>query len=218
MSIAGMAARASWYGRPMSKVGNKLVALAIVGGVVVTTWTLGKQLLGDDDDVGGDGARHAVNQVWIERVPADQRDMINHFVLVKHPQGKIGGFGKSSQWRHFVELFQWGLEGERLSVFLPQERTKAQLKVRTWECAGEAPDPFELCLELSNGKRSMKMYSRKDWVIEPHDVDGSIDAIAQEQPELAAVLRGDATADRLELEAAPLENTDDWQETDLFDR
>ena len=197
----------------MSRVGKNVVALAVVGGLAFGTWTLGQRLFGDDE-VGGEGARHAVNQVWIERVPADQRDMINHFVLVKHPQGKIGGFGKSSQWRHFVELFQWGLEGERLSVFLPQERTKAQLKVRTWECAGEAPDPFELCLELSNGKRSMKMYSRKDWVVEPHDVDGSIEAIAEEQPELAAILRDDG----LGSDAAPIEDAESWPEIDLLAR
>ncbi|MBC8072052.1 MAG: hypothetical protein IAG13_27265 [Deltaproteobacteria bacterium] len=198
----------------MSRVGKNVVALAVVGGLAFGTWTLGQRLFGDDE-VGGEGARHAVNQVWIERVPADQRDMINHFVLIKHPQGKVGGFGKSSQWRHFVELFQWGLEGERLSVFLPQERTKAQLKVRTWECAGEAPDPFELCLELSNGKRSMQMYSRKDWVIEPHDVEGSIAAIAEEQPELAAVLRGD---DGLAVDAAPVEDAERWPEIDLLER
>lgn len=196
----------------MSRVGKNVVTLAVVGGLAFGTWTLGQRLFGDDE-VGGEGARHAVNQVWIERVPADQRDMINHFVLVKHPQGKVGGFGKSSQWRHFVELFQWGLEGERLSVFLPQERTKAQLKIRTWECAGEAPEPFELCLELSNGKRSMKMFSRKDWIIEPHDVDGSIDAIVEEQPELAAILRGD---DGLAMDAAPQDDAESWPEVDLL--
>jgi hypothetical protein len=198
----------------MSRVGKQVVALAVVGGLAFGTWTLGQRLF-SDDEVGGEGARHAVNQVWIERVPADQRDMINHFVLVKHSQGKIGGFGKSSQWRHFVELFQWGLEGERLSVFLPQERTKAKLKVRTWECAGEAPDPFELCLELSNGKRSMKMYSRKDWVIEPENVDESIDTIIEGQPELAAVLRGD---DGLELDVAADADAESWPEIDLLDR
>jgi hypothetical protein len=198
----------------MSKAGKKLVALAAVGGLVATTWMVGSKIFGDDE-VGEEGARHAVNQVWIERIPSDQRDMINHFVLVKHPQGKIGGFGKSSQWRHFVELFQWGLEGERLSVFLPQERQKAQLRVRTWECAGDAPDPFELCLELSNGKRSIKMYSRKDWVVEPHDVEGSIASIADEQPELAEILRAD---DGLAREAAPEDGVAQWDEVDLLAR
>ncbi len=198
----------------MSKAGKKVVALAIVGGLVAGTWMVGSRIFGDDE-VGDEGARHAVNQVWIERVPADQRDMINHFVLVKHPQGKIGGFGKSSQWRHFVELFQWGLEGERLSVFLPQERQKAQLRVKTWECDGEAPEPFELCLELSNGKRSIKMFSRKDWVIEPQDVEGSIAAIGEAQPELAELLRGDEVLAR---ETTLDESAQSWPEIDLLAR
>jgi hypothetical protein len=195
----------------MSKAGKTMVALAVVGGLVATTWMVGAKLFGDDE-VGDDGARHAVNQIWIERIPSDQRDMIGHFALIKHPQGKIGGFGKSSQWRHFVELFQWGLEGERLSVFLPQERQKAVLRIRTWECSGEAPDPFELCLELSNGKRTMKMYSRKDWVIEPGNVEESIAAITDEQPELRPFLR----ADELEREVPVEDGAEHWPETDLL--
>lgn len=198
----------------MSKSSKKWVAVAVLGAAGIGAWQLGQRLWGSDS-VDADSARHAVNQVWIERLPTDQRDMISHFLLIKHPQGRIGGVGKSSQWRHFVELFQWGLEGERLSVYLPQEQQKAQLRVRTWECDGEAPDPFELCLELSSGKRSVTMYSRKDWVIEPKDVAGSLADIAEDNPELASTLAA------VEPEAAPAElaaDAESWRTVELLDR
>ncbi|MBX7081086.1 MAG: hypothetical protein K1X88_17935 [Nannocystaceae bacterium] len=198
----------------MSKSSKKWVAVAVLGAAGIGAWQLGQRLWGSDS-VDADSARHAVNQVWIERLPTDQRDMISHFLLIKHPQGRIGGVGKSSQWRHFVELFQWGLEGERLSVYLPQEQQKAQLRVRTWECDGEAPDPFELCLELSSGKRSVTMYSRKDWVIEPKDVAGSLADIAEDNPELASTLAA------IEPEAAPAElaaDAESWRTVELLDR
>ncbi|MFO0632182.1 MAG: hypothetical protein U0168_04955 [Nannocystaceae bacterium] len=198
----------------MSKSSNKWVAVAVLGAAGIGAWQLGQRLWGSDS-ADASSARHAVNQVWIERLPTDQRDMISHFLLIKHPQGRIGGVGKSSQWRHFVELFQWGLEGERLSVYLPQEQQKAQLRVRTWECDGEAPDPFELCLELSSGKRSVTMYSRKDWVIEPKDVAGSLAAIAEDTPELASTLAA------FEPEAVPAElaaDAESWRSVELLDR
>lgn len=202
----------------MSKSGKTIVTLALVGAAAVGAWKLGAAVFGDDADAAK--AKHAVNQVWIERMPSDARDQINHFVLVRHPEGRIGAVGKSSQWRHFFELFMWGLEGEKLSVFLPQEQRKAQLRVRTWECAGEAPKPFELCLELGNDKRSVTMYSRKDWIIDPKNVSESIEDLARDEPALAGVFEGEAA-----LASEPIEQANeadmaeiaaDWQEIDLL--
>jgi len=204
----------------MSKSGKTIVTLALVGAAAVGAWKLGAAVFGDDADAAK--AKHAVNQVWIERMPSDARDQINHFVLVRHPEGRIGAVGKSSQWRHFFELFMWGLEGEKLSVFLPQDQRKAQLRVRTWECAGEAPKPFELCLELGNDKRSVTMYSRKDWIIDPKNVSESIEDLVQDVPALAGVFDGDeALAIELPDQASDAdmaEIAEDWQEIDLLAR
>lgn len=193
-----------------NKTGRILLGLAVAGAGIFGATALQRAVSDDDSDAAS--AKHAVNRVWIERLPTDQRDMINHFILVDHKQGRVGGIGKSSQWRHFIELFQWGLEGNRLSIFLPQDRVKAQLSVKTWKCAGEAPDPFELCMEISNGRKSATFYSRTDWVIEPHDVAGSIEDLVEEAPELANV-----------LEAVPVEgggeamDAADWAETDILE-
>jgi hypothetical protein len=75
-------------------------------------------------------------------------------------------------------------------MFVPQDRAKGKVKVSTWECKGEAPEPFELCMKLTgdNG-RSVTLYSRKDWKIEPHDSADSIAEIVDDTPELAGLLQ-----------------------------
>jgi hypothetical protein len=85
-------------------------------------------------------------------------------------------------------------------LFFPQDRTRGQVKLSTWECKDEAPEPFELCMKLTgdNG-RSFTLYSRKDWKIEPHDSHDSLADIVDDAPELAGLLHGfdDAEAERL---------------------
>lgn len=172
----------TWYGAAMSKTMAKVVGLALAGAGVFGAWTLAQD--GEDELT---GTQHVVNQVWIERAPQGPRDMIGHLVLLDIPEGRIGVAGQSSQWRHLIELFQWGLEGSRLSVFFPQDRVKAQLRVRSWRCEGEAPEPFELCLEISNGRRSTVFYSLEDWKIDP---DRAAESLAELEldPALAKVI------------------------------
>ena len=165
----------------MSKATKMLIALAVVGAGAATALTLGSSLLGEDDEA--TGARHLVNQIWIERIPSDQRDMIGHLVFVRD-HGRIGAVGRSSRWRHFVELFHWGLEGSRLKLYFPQEEVRGEVKVKTWKCQGEAPDPFELCLKITQGKRSVTYYSMEDWVIDGADPEQSLEDLTAENPEL----------------------------------
>lgn len=169
----------------MAKTTTKLVGLALAGASVYGLWTVGQSLLGDEQEA---STRHVLNQVWIERLPEGPRDMIGHLVMVDIPEGRIGAAGKSSQWRHLLEMFQYGLEGNRLAIYFPQDRVKAKLRVRSWRCEGEAPEPFELCLEISNGRRSTTFYSMDEWRIEPKQLDESMDELRRESPELAGVL------------------------------
>lgn len=168
----------------MAKTTAKLLGLALAGAGVYGLWTMGQGLLGDDETA---STRHVVNQVWIERAPQGPRDMIGHLVLLDMPEGRLGGAGKSSQWRHVIELFQWGLEGNRLSVFFPQDRVKAQVEVRSWSCKGEAPEPFELCLEISNGRRKAMFYSLEEWHIDPDRAEASLAELRDEHPELGSL-------------------------------
>jgi hypothetical protein len=185
----------------MAKTTKRLLSLAVAGTAVWGVWSLGQTILGDDPSA--DGTEWVVNHVWVERLPENERDMIGHLALIQHPRARIGVAGRSSQWRHFIELFKWGLERDRLSLYFPQEEMKAQVTVRTWRCAGEAPDPFEICLEISSGRRKATYYSREDWVIDVNDVDRSRRELSRESPELAAVFEhavADATATETEAD------------------
>jgi hypothetical protein len=187
---------------------TRLLALALSAGALgVGSYYL---LSGDDDDAAG--TKRLVNQVWIERLPENRRDMIGHLALIKHDRGRIGVIGKSSQWRHFIELFEWNLQGNKLKLHFPQDDRKLQVGVRTWDCRKEAPEPFEICLEISVKDRKRVYYSRRDWVIDPHDVDGSIADLTKASPELAPVL--ESVADDMvpaELDGE-VDTTDEWPE------
>jgi hypothetical protein len=190
-------------GWPMSKNGKTakvLLGLTVAGAGVVGAWTLASVL---DGRAEADAAKHAVNQIWIERLPTDGRDMIGHFVLVEHPRMRIGGIGKSSQWRHFIEAFVWKLQGSKLSVYFPQEEARAELKVKSWRCEGEAPSPFQLCLEISNGRRTAHFYSRDDWKVDPHNAAASLQEIAEDSPELAGLVED---IDVIDVEGVDLES------------
>ncbi len=161
----------------MPKLKVTLVSLAAVGACAFGAWTLGACVFGDQEAA---GAEHLANHVWLERLPTDERDMITHFLAIDSRDGRFGLVGRSSTWRHVIEVFKWSRENDRLTLLFPQERTRASFNVRTWECKGEAPAPFELCLELARGDRSVVLYSRHDWVVEPHDfIADSSEAVAE---------------------------------------
>jgi hypothetical protein len=146
-----------------------------------------------------------VNQVWIERVPANERDMIWHLIAIQHEDHRFGSLGRSSRWRVAADGFLWERKGDQFSFVTPQNGCRASLKTRIWKCAGEAPRPFELCLELEGHGQKYRYYSRESWVIRPRTGD---EPIAEEIRFLAPALEtaygvtADAPAD-----VAPAEGT-----------
>ena len=196
----------------MSTTQTKLITLALVGACSFGAWKLGGWMLADE----AQGTRYVVNHLWIDHVPQDDRDMVAHMVVLDHPQGQFGVMGRSSQWRHLIDVFKWRLDGDKLGLYFPQERARGQLRVETWRCEGEAPAPFELCMKLTaNNGRSVTLYSRDDWELDPKDAADSLEDIADEQPELGAVLAeiGEGQVDQ--LEALELDEAERWPLTDL---
>lgn len=169
-----------------STLTRKILALAALGALTIGTYQVGTTVLDMFADRSVEAKRLA-NQVWIERLPTDDRDMIHHLVMVEDGGDRFGAFGKSSQWRHFVELFRWAREENRLTILLPQERKRLDLTVKVWNCEGEAPAPFQLCLELSNNRKTSKYYSRHDWSIDAADPDALAELVAA-TPQLAGAL------------------------------
>ncbi len=118
------------------------------------------------------GARLLVNRVWVERMPEDSRDVFGKLLVLETPDGKFGVVGRSSTWTHHYEVFLWRLAGDRLTAFFPQHAVRDRVKVRTWACEGEAPEPFELCLEVSNDRGRARFYSMRAWEVRPDAAGG----------------------------------------------
>ena len=166
----------------MKKLGKHTILLGVL---VATGVFAGQQLLGDDEEAAG--TRHMVNQLWVERWPDGQRDMFGKLAILRTEHGRVGLVGRSSTWRHFYELFLWAQEGDTLMTAFPQEGHRARFKVRTWKCEGEAPEPFELCLEIRRGERKAVFYSKREWEIRPHQMEDDLEAIREENPWLGSM-------------------------------
>jgi hypothetical protein len=196
----------------MSKQRSKLIAIALAGACSFGVWKAADALFFSDE---AQGTEHAVNQLWIDHVPADERDMITHFVLIDHREGQFGVVGSSSRWRFGGEVFRWQLKGVDLHMYFPQERTRGAVQVETWACEGEAPAPFQLCMKLTNKNgRSMTLYSREEWEIDPHHVDDSLEDIADDEPMLAGMMQ--ALEHDRELAEIDLEAAEGWQLRDVL--
>lgn len=120
------------------------------------------------------------SRLWIERVPRDARDMIHQIVFLDDDRaGQIGVRLHGSSYRRLFDAFSWSRRGSALKMLLLQDERTTDARFRAWQCAGEAPEPFELCLELREGPRVRSYFSRKDWIIRDlNDVDLLLSEIA----------------------------------------
>lgn len=166
----------------MASTTSKFVTLAVLGAGLFGTYKLGAALFGEEV-----AQVRLANQVWIERVPTDDRDMIRHLVLVEDGNDRFGAFGKSSTWRHFVEVFMWKASGQSISLELPQDRKRLDLGFKVWECEGKAPRGFQLCLELSNSRGKALYYSRHDWRIDDTSPE-ALAALGEAHPQISPAL------------------------------
>jgi hypothetical protein len=166
--------------RARRRLGSSLVAAAVIAAVAagaLVSVRAGMRALWGDAAEAAAQAEHLPNRLWVDRLPKDDRDMFAKLALIHHPDGRVGVINHGSTWRHRIEVFMWALERDRLTLVFPQDRQRDQLQVRTWDCRGKAPAPFELCMELRRGDRKAQFYSRYDWEI---DVDSG--ALAVQAP------------------------------------
>lgn len=102
------------------------------------------------------------NRVWAERAPRNERDLVLYFVPIQLGSKRPGIVQRVSKYAWGGETFQWSRDGASLVLELPQQQRTAKLKARTWKC-DDAPQGFDLCLELSAGDQKQRLYSRKGW-------------------------------------------------------
>jgi hypothetical protein len=163
---------------------GRVLVLGALAGLVV--WQLASWL----------GSQRApdglVNQIWIDHWPEGPRDMTAHVVALERDGRRMGSAGRASRWRVMSDGFVWRREGDRVRARFPQNDQHAAFQVRTWNCAGDAPRQFELCLELKGqrgGKpQTLRFYSRKAWVIRPNDDRRLPDEIAWITPAVKTAL------------------------------
>jgi hypothetical protein len=142
-----------------------LVRWVVLATGAIAVWQVGRHFIGDQRS----GPDKLINQLWVERMPANRRDMVWHFIAAEHEGHRIGALGQASMWRVHIDRFLWRQQGDRITIFTPQTGCRSTLEARTWKCAGEAPKPFELCLELTGHGKSFRYYSRDDWSVRPKD-------------------------------------------------
>ncbi|HEY4220677.1 MAG TPA: hypothetical protein VGO62_05025 [Myxococcota bacterium] len=129
------------------------------------------------------------NHFYIERMPKSERDMVKDIAFIDHEDaGKIGIDAVASRFRFVVDTLKWQRRGNTINMRVLQSQQDRSATFRAWRCKDKAP--FELCLELKNGDRTMRYYSKNDWIIErasdveklaamlPLDPDASPDASA----------------------------------------
>lgn len=108
-----------------------------------------------------------VNQFWVERMPRSERDMVVHMALLQMDKGRAGAVGESSVYRLVIDFVDFTVTGNRLLLLFPQENAQLNMTWRAWKCAGQAPKPFELCLDLNIGGETVHLYSLEEWAIDP---------------------------------------------------
>jgi hypothetical protein len=136
------------------------VIAGLVAFVALGTWWSTSSAQADDP-------RLFANRMWVERTPNDDRDLVLRIVAVDVAGRKAGLVNRSSKYAFAGEVFGWSLDGDPqkpvLVLNLPQQKAVARLQMRSWACGNEAPSGFDLCLELSDGRSKLRLYSQKGW-------------------------------------------------------
>ncbi|MEQ1507963.1 MAG: hypothetical protein ABMB14_37390, partial [Myxococcota bacterium] len=106
--------------------------------------------------------------VWAQRMPRDDRDLVEYFIPIEVGSKRVGTAQRSSRYAFGGEVFNWKRDGAKVVLELPQRQKSITAGARTWACA-DAPKGFDLCLELSVGSEKVRYYSRKGWRVPKGD-------------------------------------------------
>jgi hypothetical protein len=116
------------------------------------------------------------NRAWVERMPKSKKDLVTWFVPMD-----LGGkrFGVAQRMSHYAfagERFVYTRDGDRLTLTFQQTERKSTITAKAYECAGKAPKPFDLCLDLKAGNDKATFYSKRSWKRPGEGADGEVPA------------------------------------------
>jgi hypothetical protein len=139
-----------------------VVMISLVAAAAWTWWERGSR---DRDE-----RVSVANRVWIERMPANDRDAIDTLLLIDDDDADlaVGLFQRSSVWQGSFEIFTFEREGDQLDLHFPQTGQDETVRARARRCNERGMD---YCLELTGASRGVTRYvSKKGWEIGEHDL------------------------------------------------
>lgn len=104
--------------------------------------------------------KHLTNRQWVNKVPDGPKDMVFRLILLGRIKRKMGVVMNASNYRFIGDVIGYRVEGNRLTLTIPQDDAEVTFIARTWPCKN-APKPFDLCLELKRGRQSIILYSQR---------------------------------------------------------
>ena len=138
-----------------------VVMIALLGAAAWTWWPHGTSR---DERVA------VANRVWIERLPASDRDAVDALIVIDDEDNDLaaGVFQRSSVWQGRYEIFTFERDGDRLALTFPQTGTHETVQARARRCNERGMD---YCLELTGSSRGVTRYvSKKGWELGDHDL------------------------------------------------
>jgi len=143
-----------WYNPGM----KKLLLVAAIAGVGFAGWRF---LRSSKVDVLDDETHLALDRVWIDHMPKNDRDTIQVFALLS--EQPVGFFQATSAWEGSFEAFRYELRGNELRAVFPQNGSKEKLSIKARECNDQGMD---FCLEIRGSSHGVKRYySHEGWEI-----------------------------------------------------
>jgi hypothetical protein len=120
----------------------------------------------------GHGRNLAINRLWVDHLPANERDVFNVFI-VHAPEGMgggVGGFAEETMWKGQIERFRFDIDADTLHAVFPWTDTHEDIKLTARPCHEQG---MEYCLELSGTSHGVsRYYSRTGWKLRAgEDVD-----------------------------------------------
>ena len=147
---------------------------------------------------GGDHGEAVVvhDRLWLTSVPHSAKDEVGAFVILRASENHQYGFlFKGSLYRGFYDTFHWTPESDSEGGKMRMVQDDKVYKIRTETCEPDAG--FQYCVQIHGDPQGTVRYqSRKRWGLarpknklpKAADLTAQIEALAAEDPELAAVL------------------------------
>lgn len=146
------------------------IKLKVLLGFLTTSFSVGTCYYGSTSDK--NLSEKFKNQIWVNRMPKDETDMINivAFVDESDEDSGLGVNVLQSVWHLQQDILLWERSNDQIDTFFPQYGMENELGFKVSKCQVEE---FDLCLDFSfeqpesyGGWQNKRFYSRTEWVIE----------------------------------------------------